>query len=391
VRSLLVIVEVAGSVALLISSGLLVRAMWRIQSVDPGFRTEKVLTLRTALPWPKYEGPTARNRYYDQVLDGVRAIPGVRSAAFTSGVPMSMRGGIWPIQLRGDESVRTAENSASLRFVTPQFFASLGIPIKQGRDVEITDMLDRTMVAVVSESFARHFWPNEPAIGKHFKSAFSDRTVVGVVGDIRTRGLEQESEPQLYLPYRQQDSASLIYYTPKDLVIRTDVSSASVLRAVREIVRQADPLQPISDVQTMEEIVASQTASRAAQLRVLAILAVIALLLSAVGIHGLLSFTVSRRSREIGVRVALGAQSAQVARMVLFEGVLLAVGGLIPGVAIAYAAGRGMQALLAGVTPGDPLTFSIAVLLCAATTILGCMRPAARAARVDPMTALRSD
>ena len=391
VRSLLVIVEVAGSVALLISSGLLVRAMWRIQSVDPGFRTENVLTLRTALPWPKYEGPAARNRYYDQVLDGVRAIPGVQSAAFASGLPMAMRGGIWPILIRGDESIRNAENTASLRYVTPQFFASLGIPIKQGRDVEITDAPDRPIVAVVSESFAKHFWPNEPALGKHFKTAFKDRMVVGVVGDIRTRGLEQESEPQLYLPYRQQDSASLIYYTPKDLVIRTNASSASVLRAVREIVRQADPLQPISDVQTMEEIVASQTASRAAQLRVLAILAVIALLLSAVGIHGLLSFTVSRRAREIGVRVALGAQSAQVARMVLLEGVLLAVGGLIPGVAVAYAAGRGMEALLAGVTPGDPLTFAVAIVLCAATTILGCMRPAWRASRVDPMMALRSD
>ena len=391
VRSLLVIVEVTGSVVLLITSGLLVRAMWRIQSIDPGFRTENVLTLRTALPWPKYEGQVARNRYYDDVLAGVRAIPGVRTAAFTSGVPISMQGGVWAITLRGEESVRDFSNTASLRYTTPQYFSTLGIPIKQGRDVDVTDTPDRPIVAVVSESFAKKYWPNEPALGKHFNVAFKDRVVVGVVGDVRVRGPERVSEPQVYLPYRQQDSASLIYYTPKDLVIRTTASTASVVRAVREIVRQADPVQPISDVHTMEEIVSDETASRAAQLRVLGILAAIALLLSAVGIHGLLSFTVSRRVREIGVRVALGAQSAQVARMVLLEGVMLAIAGIIPGIAIAYAAGRAMQALLAGVTPGDPATFTIAVVLCAGTTILGCLRPARRAARVDPMTALRAD
>jgi putative ABC transport system permease protein len=391
VRSLLVAVEVAGSVVLLISSGLLVRAMWRIQATDTGFRVANVLTMRTALPSPKYDPPVVRDRYFADVLDGVRAIPGVQSAAFISGLPMSMRGGIWPVVMNGDEEVRNADNSASLRYATPQYFATLGIPIKQGRDIADTDTPDRTEVAVVSESFTKKYFPNEPALGKRFKIAFKERTIIGVVGDVRVRGLEQTSEPQIYLPSRQQDSASLIFYTPKDLVIHTTASPSSVLSATRAIVKRVDPMQPISDVQTMEQVVANETASRAAQLRVLWILAAIALLLSGIGIHGLLSFTVSRRAREIGVRVALGAQQGQVAGMVLREGIVLAILGTIPGVLIAYAGGRAMQSLLAGVTPSDPLTFVVAVVLCGGTTILGALRPARQAATVDPMTAIRAE
>jgi ABC-type antimicrobial peptide transport system permease subunit len=218
-----------------------------------------------------------------------------------------------------------------------------------------------------------------------------DRVVVGVVGDVRVRGLEQTSEPQVYLSYKQVDSASLIGYTPKDLVIRSTTPLATLLPVVRRIIHEADPLQPISDVRTMDEIVANETASRLAQLRILMILAAVALVLSAVGIHGLLSFTVSRRSREIGVRMALGAESAQVRRMVLREGILLAIAGILPGAAIAYGAGRGMEALLAGVKPGDAATFATAIILCGATTVLGCVRPAVRASRVDPMMAIRAE
>jgi putative ABC transport system permease protein len=302
-----------------------------------------------------------------------------------------MRGGIWPVVLQGSESVRSAENSASLRFATPQFFTTLQIPIKQGRDIDETDGPDKPNVAVVSESFVKRYWPSETPIGKRFKFGFKERVVVGVVGDVRVRGLEQTSEPQVYLAYQQQDSNSLIGYTPKDLVIRSTMPMTSLLPAVRRVVHEADPLQPVSDVHTMEEIVANETASRLAQLRVLMILAAIALVLSAVGIHGLLSFTVSRRSREIGVRMALGAESGQVRRMILREGIVLALAGIIPGAVVAYWAGRGMEALLAGVKPDDTATFATAIVLCGVTTVMGCLRPAYRASRVDPMTAIRSE
>jgi predicted permease len=391
VRSILVTIEVMASVVLLISSGLLVRAMWRLQAVDPGFRVENILTVGTALPWPKYDSPRARQPFYDKVLGDLRATPGVQAAAYISYLPMVMRGGIWPVAVNGAEATRSAASTASLRFITPQFFDALQIPLKVGRQLEESDDNARADVAVVSESFVKKYWPNETPLGKRFTFAMRERMVVGVVGDIRVRGLEQTSEPQVYLPYKQVDSASLIGYVPKNLVVRSTLPIGTLLPAIRRIVREADPTQPISDVRTMEEIVANETASRRAQLRVLMILAALALVLSAVGIHGLLSFTVSRRSREIGVRMALGAESASVRRMVLREGLVLALAGIVPGAALAYAAGRAMQALLVGVNPGDALTFASAIALCVATTVFGCLRPAARAARVDPMSAIRAE
>jgi putative ABC transport system permease protein len=180
-------------------------------------------------------------------------------------------------------------------------------------------------------------------------------------------------------------------YIPKDLVIRTTSPAGTLVPEIRRIVREADRLQPISNIQTLADVVAADTASRAAQLRVLEILAAIALLLATVGIHGLLSFTVSRRSQEIGVRVALGAKPSRILSMFLRDGVLLGLGGLVPGVLIAYAAGRGMQALLVGVSPSDPLTVLASVGLCGAATIVGCLRPALRASRTDPIAALRSE
>jgi len=391
VRGALVAIEVMASVVLLVSSGLLVRAMWRLQSVDTGFNADGVLTLRTALPMPRYADPLAREPFFTRVLADVRALPGVTSAAYISGLPMVMKGGIWPVAVTGHEVIRDAANSASLRFVTPQFFGTLGIPIRNGRDVQETDAFNRPFVAVVSESFAKRYWPNEDPIGKHVQFALHDREIVGIVGDIRVRGLEQQSEPQVYVPYKQVEAGSLVYYAPKDLVVRSSSTAAAPLPQIRRIVRAADPSQPISDVRTMDEIVADQTASRLGQLRVLGMLAAIALLLAAVGIHGLLSFTVSRRTQEIGVRVALGAQSRQIVSMVIREGLLLSLAGVIPGLAIAYAAGRGMEALLAGVRPNDPIAIGVAIGATCVTALLGCARPALRASRVDPSEALRAE
>jgi predicted permease len=390
-RGVLVTVEVMASVVLLISGGLLVRAMLQIQAVDPGFRAEGVLTLRTMLPTPKYSATQRREEFFGQVLPGVRAIPGVTNAAYISFLPIASPGGIWRVRIAGEESATDAFSSVSLRFITPRFFATLEIPLRRGRDVEETDAANRPLVAVVSESFAKRHWPDREPLGKHFMVAADERTVVGVVGDIRVRGRERESEPQVYLPYRQAQDGQLETYIPKDLVIQSSLPSTTLLPAVRRIVRAADPDQPIANERPLTEVVAEEIASRAAQLRVLAVLTVVALLLAGVGIHGLLSFTVSRRSHEIGVRLALGAPSRGVVRMVLKEGLLLALAGVVPGVILAYFAGRGMEAILAGVEPADPATFGVAIALCGLTTIIGCVRPAVRAARVDPMAALRSE
>ncbi len=391
-RAALVVLEVAASAVLLVTSGLLIRAVWRIQTVDPGFVAEDVLTLQTALPLPKYEKTVLRAQFYDRVLEEVRALPGVRDAAYVTGLPMVMRGGIWGAFLPGREELDDGDNGVSMRYVTPHFFATLGIPLRRGRDVAVTDRNDQPLVAVVSESLAKRLWPGEDPIGKPFKIAFSERTVVGVVGDVRVRGLERPSEPQVYLPYQQVEDGGIISYTPKSLVVRTATSgTGNLLPRIREIVQSADPEQPISNVRRMSEIIDEETASRVTQLRLLGAFSAIALLIAALGIHGLLAFTVSKRTQELGVRRALGAQVGEIIGLVLREGLALALIGTVIGVAVAYAAARGMSALLFGVRPADPSTIAVAVVLCLVTAAAGCLRPAMSAAQVDPLSALRAE
>lgn len=392
-RGALVLAEVTASIVLLVASGLLIRALWRVRSVDPGFRTERVLTLRTALPANRYGRTDVRAEFYDRVLAGVRALPGVESAGYITFLPMTMRGGIWPVNVKGipDNDSRAAGNNASLRYVTPGFFATLGIPIRVGRDIAESDTRDAPFAAVVSESFVKKYWPDQNPLGRPFTFALAPRVVVGVVGDIRVRGLERDSEPQVYLSYKQVPDRAILGYTPKDLVIKAAGDPLALVPAVRAIVKSADPELPVSDVRTLAEIVDAETAPRETQVRVLAAFVAVALVLASVGIHGLLSFGVSRRQSEIGLRIALGARRADVLRMILREGVVLAALGSAIGMGLAYAAGRAMQSLLAGVGPADLVTFGAAAALAVAMTISGSVLPALRALRVDPATALRAE
>jgi putative ABC transport system permease protein len=388
-RSGLVIAEVTASVVLLVSAGLLIRALWRVQEVDPGFRAESVLTLRTALPTPKYDATARRAQFYQRVLSEIRTMPGVSSAAYISFLPMVFRGGIWRVEVEGSVNVPEDSHSVSLRFVTPGFFASLGVPVHQGRDVSDADTGTAPAAAVVSDSFARLYWPGRNPIGRHFQVAFRDRTVVGVVGDIRVRGLERSSEPQVYLPYQQVDDGWLIWYVPKDLVIRTELPVGTLMPSVRQVIARADPELPISDVQMLSDVVNAETAPRRVQIRVLAGFAAVAALLAAVGIYGVLAFSVSTRTREIGVRIALGAQGRDILAMIVRHAVALAASGVALGLVVAFAAGRAMQALLAGVSPSDATTVTMAVGLSMLMTVAGSVVPAVRAVRTDPLTAIR--
>jgi predicted permease len=390
-RAVLVVAEVTLSVVLLVSTALLLRTLWRIESVDPGFDSRGVLTLRTALPIPAYNAAERRAQFYDHVLSEVRALPGVANAGFISFLPMTMRGGIWPVAPAGAKTNPPGATLASLRFVTPGFFATLSIPIRRGRDVADSDTAKSEFVAVVSESFARRQWPGEDPIGRTFRFAFSDRTVVGVVGDVRVRGLEQESEPQVYVPHRQVEDGGIIGYIPKDLAVRSTVPTESLLPAIRKIVAEADPAQPISDVRTLAEVVAGESAPRAVQLRLLGAFAAIAVLLAGLGIHGLLAFSLAQRYQEIGVRRALGAGGREIVALVVGQGARLAAIGVALGAALALAAGRGMASLLVGVGPADGASFAAAMALAAAMTLAGCLVPAIRAVLVDPATVLRAE
>ena len=389
-RSSLVVIEVACSVVLLVGFGLLTRALWRIQAVNPGFRPEHVLTLRTSLPMPRYEKPETRESFYGHVLDETRRLPGVNAAAYTSFLPMVMGGGIWPVQIEGHPENLANRRTASLRFVTPGFFGAMGIPLLTGRDVRQTDSHTAPYVALVSQSFIRRYWPQENPLGRHIDIGNHDRVVIGVVGDIHVRGLERGSEPQVYVSWQQPDGVSP-WYAPKDLAVRTTGDPAALVSSLRRIIREADPSQPISEVRTMTDVMEEQTASRRVQLAVLGAFGAIALLLAAVGIHSLLAFAVSSRTQEIGVRMALGAQRADIFGMTVGEGFKLAAIGIVLGIVLAYGAGQLLQSLLAGIKPWDPGTLIASILLALAMTVIGCLLPAIRAVRVDPITAMRAE
>jgi predicted permease len=393
-RALLVAAEVAASVVLLISAGLLIRALWRVQAVDPGFSTAGVITVQTPLSLEKYAATGRRVDLYSRILSEVRALPGVTSAAYISFLPMVWRGGIWPVEVEGPSAIPEdlrGQRAASLRYVTPGFFSTLQIRLRQGRDISESDTQKAPGVAVISESFARRYWPGQDPMGKRFTFAFLPRTVVGVVDDIRVRGLERESEPQVYLSYQQVPDGAIRFYAPKELVVRSSVDPATLVPMVRAIIRTVDPDLPIAAVRTLQDVVETDTASRATQLRVLTAFAALSLLLAGVGLHGLLSFAVSQRVPEISLRMALGARRGDVLTLILRQALILAVCGAIVGMALAYAAGRWMQGLLFGVQPGDLVTFSTAAGVALLLTISGSLFPALRAVRVDPATVLRSE
>jgi putative ABC transport system permease protein len=398
-RSVLVTAQVALSVVLLVSCGLMIRALLRVQAVDPGFRAENVLTMRTVLPMPKYEKNAAREAFYEQVLSQAQRLPGVTGAAYTSFLPIAMGGGIWQFAVDGETKDLSSRKTASLRFVTPGYLGTMGIPLRMGRDVSESDTFTSQFVAVVSESFVKRYWPGQNPIGRHFifgnanspetRKSY-DKMIVGVVGDVKVRGLEREAEPQVYLPYKQHSQVGL-FYSPKDLVVRGNSNVASLTASLRRIIHEADPTQPVTSVRMLSEVVEANTASRKLQVNVLATFAGIAFLLAAIGIHGLLAFAVSSRTQEIGVRMALGASTENVLSMILREGAVLAVIGIVVGAGLAYGAGRSLEALLAGVAPTDALSFTAAIGLCLVMTLIGSLPPAVRAVRIDPVTAIRSE
>jgi predicted permease len=398
VRSALVVAEIVASVVLLVLAGLMVQALLKVQAIDPGFRSENVLTLRTMLPRPKYAATVSRLQFYQQVLDETRALPGVQNAAYVSFTPFTMRGGMWEVLTTTPDPTNVGGfaappdvRRASLRMATPGYFETLGIPLLQGRDISRTDTLDTPSVAVVSRSFAEQYYPGQDPLGRQFGFAFAVRTIIGVVGDVRFRGLERvDNEPQVYLAASQHRDGQIGFYAPNDLLIRTSVPPSSLMGAVRAVIRKADPQLPITSMQTLDDVVALETAPRVVQLRVLGAFAAAAFLLAAIGIHGLLAYTVRARSREIGVRIALGAKARDIVGMVLGRSAMMAALGVVIGASLAYAAGRTMQAMLFGVDPADPVVFGAAIGLAAVMTIAGSLLPAWQAAHVDPISATRA-
>jgi putative ABC transport system permease protein len=390
-RTALVLAEIVCTVTLLVSAGLLLRALWRVQKMDPGFHADNVLALRTRLSMPKYSEQLRRTQLYSSILSKTKALSGVESAAYTSFIPMVFGGGIFPVTTLETRASGETVAQSSIRYVTPDFFTTLGIPIVQGRGISDHDTSTAPFVAVVSESLARKLWPGQNPLDHPVNVTFHDRKVVGVVRDIAVRGLEQVSEPQMYLSFQQMADGELPFFVPKDLVVRLTHNTDAIVPALRRVIHEADPELPVSNVQMVKDIVYSQTASRRAQLRVLGAFGVLAFLLAGIGIYGLLSFAVSVRTPEVGVRLALGARPGEILNMFLRKGIVLSCAGVAIALPLSYFAARSMSALLFGVQPGDPLVYAAAALLAVGLALGGSLVPAIRAARVNPAITVRAE
>jgi putative ABC transport system permease protein len=392
VRRLLVVSEVALAVVLLVGAGLLIRSFQRLRQVDLGFKTDHLLTMRMDLPLPKYLKPETRGAFYDELLRRVNEIPGVESAGMISFLPLSTSGMKFSFSVEGRAQPGDMNLPFALyRAVSPDYFRATGIALQQGRFFDPHDVPNSLPVVVVNRKLAEHFWPGEEATGKRLKVGPVDSpnpwaTVVGVVGDVRQNSFYGEQQFELYAPSAQERRSWL---APRDLVLRTNAEPASLAGAVRQAVWAVDKDQPVANVRTMNEVFAAAISRERFQMLLLGLFATLALVLACVGLYGVISYAVAQRTHEIGVRMALGAQRADVLRLVIRQGMALTIAGLVLGTIGALAATRVMTELLYGVTATDAITFiSVAVVL-VLVALIACYVPARRATKVDPLIALR--
>ncbi len=390
-RDALVVAEVALALILLVSAGLLLRTLRNLHAIDAGFNAENILTMTTRLSSTKYADSSKRMNYFDSVLAGVRALPGVERAGFTSNLPFTVRGNTSGFNIEGRPFGVGEPSDALYREVTTDYLETMRVRLLEGRFLGKEDRANSLPVVIINETFKKRYWPNESPLGKRIQIPDDGApwsTIVGVVKDVRERGLEVELKPGVYLPIRQVPFG---WNIPSQLAIRTSMSPLAVAQAAREAIWSVDRDQPISDVRTMEDIVDLEVADHKQQTTLLGAFAALALVLASLGIYGVLSYAVTQRTREIGLRMALGADSGDVTRMVVGHGLALTGLGIAIGLASAFALTRTMTKLLVGVAASDPAVYSGVAALLALIALVACYIPAARAARVDPMVALRDE
>ncbi|MDQ3426582.1 MAG: ABC transporter permease, partial [Gemmatimonadota bacterium] len=376
--------------------GLLMKSFTRLQGVDPGFDPNDLLTFNLSLPEARYPADTQQIAFFEQALPALGRVPGVRSVGATSVMPF---GGSWSTGIFEVEGYQPAENQPApwgdIRIVSPGFFETLRIPLLKGRLLTDQDREGAPPVAVIDEELVRRYWPTVDPIGKRITfgppEGVTDTTarewieVVGVVGHTKHEGLDAESRVQLYLPFRQ---AGLPFLA---VAVRTAGDPGRYVNLVRNAVRSVDPDQPISGINTMSELVSQSVGPRRLSMLLLSLFSGIALVLASIGIYGVMSYSVSLRSRELGVRIALGAGRNDVLRLVLRQGMSLALLGIGIGVVTAFGLTRLIQSQLYGVRASDPGTFLGVALLLATTALVANLVPALRATRVDPAVVLRDE
>jgi predicted permease len=396
-RSILVVSEVALSLILLVGAGLMIRSLWLLSTLDAGFDAHGVLTMTLVVPHNKYSRPIDEIAFFDQVLSKVRVLPGVGSAGLIDDLPLN-GGSHQPVAIEGRPvQAMSDQPEVDTRVITPGYLSTMHIPLHHGRDLSASDGPDRPSVVLISESMAKRFWPNEDPIGRHLTMTFFPervREIVGIVGDVKLDGMDvAASSATVYLPAGQLSGSSLgeWHSSPMQLAVRTQSQPSSLVSAVTGAIHSVDSDQPVADIMTMDELVDTSLSQRRFSMLLLAAFAVLALLLAAVGIYSVLAFAVRRRVREIGIRVALGAEVKDILRLIVSEGMKPALIGLLLGVAGALALGRVLAGFIYGIAAYDPLTFAAVAALLALVTLLASIIPAYRAARIEPTRALREE
>ncbi|HEU5039369.1 MAG TPA: ABC transporter permease [Gemmatimonadales bacterium] len=396
VRRMLVVAQTALALTLLTGAGLLIKSFARLQGVDPGFVPEHLLTFNLALPPARYPADSQQAALFDRVLPALAAVPGVQGVAATSVMPF---GGNWSTASFEIEGYTPPENQpgpwGDIRRVNPGFFEAMRIPVTRGRTLGEQDRDGTPLVAVIDEEFVRRYWPGQDPLGKRFTFGPPDGVtdtsanewieVVGVVGHTAHEGLDAEKRLQLYLSYRQAPVAFM------GVAVRTAGNPERSVNAVRQAVRSVDPDLPLSNVRTMEELIEQSVGQRKLSMMLLSLFSGIALMLASIGIYGVMSYSVTQRSRELGVRIALGAGRADVLRLVLRQGMSLALIGIAIGVGAALVLTRVIESQLFGVQASDPVTFLTVALLLGGTALTANLIPALRAMRVDPAVVLREE
>jgi putative ABC transport system permease protein len=383
-RSVLVVLESAVAVVLLISAGLLVRSLVRLQQVSPGFDAHNVLTMRLDLPEAKYGGPDKAAKFFAELEGRIGGLPGVENVGLVSELPLSGQPNDMPYTVEGRPPTALYQSfDDDFRRVNRHYFEALRIPLLRGRNFTEPEVRQSAKVVIISELLARQVFPNEEPLGKRLIMSFRNEAfeIIGVVGDIRHNALESEPNAAMYMPTYDEQSMNI--------VLRTKGDPAGLAAAVRKEVRAIDPDQPIAAVKPMEAWLNESVAAPRYRTMLLGLFAMVALLLAATGIYGVMSYSVSQRTHEIGVRMALGARQLDVLRLVVRQGMTLVLIGVGLGVAGAIALTRVMASLLFGVTAKDPATFVVVAALLTLVAFVACYLPARRATKVDPLVALR--
>ena len=386
-RQLLVISEMALSVVLLLGAGVLIRSMWNIQRVDPGFQSDGVLTMRLTLPRERY-AEDAAGAFFDSLIERLEAVPGVRSASAASQFPPMAA---FDTQFTLEHKVEPGSTlpTALSTVASPGYFETLGVPIQAGRAFNASDRLNTAPVVIVNAAFAARYLSGVDPVGQRIQMGSPERprpaaTIVGVVADFRNAGATQAVRPELFIPVRQQTVWNQLF-----VLVRSEGTAAAILPAVRQTVQSLDAEQPIYMIQSLDEALAVSSFQQRASAIVLGLFALLAMVLAAMGIYGVMSYSVSARTQEMGVRFALGAQRGSVLWLVIRQVLLLAAIGLTIGVVLLVFAGRALEQLLFGVKAVDPLTIVLVTLALGAVALVAAWVPASRASRIDPITALR--